>query len=243
MYQRGWRAKTNLGTVKISGHDAKLKYCWVAENPENSAGDDNPHLHVLLSWRVPFEIFDAWVTRIEKIWGQDFAHLEKIKEPMKAGAYMAKVAGYLTKAAGESNQGEIRGNSYSVSEGARAPEWECICRAELGIMGHLITDGQDYFSFMYGHVFEERRNLNTKLSNIKAEHTTISATKGAVSKESTKNRHKIGQKLQAVRAKLSVLPAIASKYQLIIKSTDRFTAFLQWEIHGNRNQERDMGPK
>ena len=243
MYQRGWRAKTDLGTVKISGHDEKLKYCWVAENPKNAASEDNPHLHVLLSWQVPFNIFEAWANRIEKIWGQGFAHLEKIKEPMKAGAYMAKAAGYLTKAAGECEQGEIRGNRYSVSEDARAPEWECICRAELGIMGHIITDVHDYFSFKYGHVFEERRNLNTKLSKIKAEHAAIKAVKGTVSKESIRTRCKVGQKLQTVRAKLSALPAIASKYQLTIKSTDRFNAFLQWAIHGNRNQEQDWLPE
>lgn len=38
-------------------------------------------------------------------------------------------------------------------------------------------------------------------------------------------------------------PVIASKYQLTIKSTDRFNAFLQWAIHGNRNQEQDWLPE
>lgn len=257
MYQRGWEAKTDLGKVRMpsSKYMARtnekmeikrvrepLKYCWVAENPKNEAGEDNPHLHVLMSWRVPFEVFQSWAAKIESLWGQGFAHLEKIKDPMQAGAYMAKAAGYLTKANGESDQGEIRGNRYGISAEARAPEWECITRAEMGSMGYLIKDIHDYFGAKYGQVFKERRQLNDRLDEVKAEHTATKAQGGKVTRSQAAEREKIGKRLSEVRKVANELPAVAGKYQLLIKGKDRFNAFMLWATKGARNAEFDWLP-
>jgi len=257
MYQRGWEAKTALGTVRMPPSQfmartnekmeikrvrEPLKYCWVAENPKNEAGEDNPHLHVLMSWRVPFEVFQSWAAKIESLWGQGFAHLEKIKDPMQAGAYMAKAAGYLTKAAGESDQGEIRGNRYGISAEARAPEWECITRAEMGSMGYLIKDIHDYFGAKYGQVFKERTELNKRLDDVKAEHTATKAQGAKVTKSQAAEREKIGKRLSEVRKVANELPAVAGKYQLLIKGKDRFNAFMLWATKAARNAEFDWLP-
>lgn len=235
-------ARTN-NKCEVKGVNESLKYCWVAENPKNDAGEDNPHLHVLMSWRVDYAVFQQWAKRIEGVWGQGFAHLEKIKDPMQAGAYMAKAAGYLTKANGESDQGEIRGNRYSISADSRAPDWERVSRAEMGSMGFLIADVHDYFSHKFGHVFKERKELNTRLDEIKTEQKQVKESGGKVSKISVSEREKIGRKLAEVRKVANDLPAVAGKYQLLIKGVDRFNAFMTWATKGARNQESDWLPE
>ena len=234
MYQRGWIANGPLGQVKVPGHDHKLKYCWVAENPKNNAGEDNPHLHVLMSWKVPFALFESWAERIEGIWGQGFAHLEKIKDPINAGAYMAKAAGYITKSSGQSDQGKIRGNRYGISTDARAPAWACIGKYELGIMGSLIADVHDFMSFKYGHIFHERKELNGALDSMKAQHKAAKASGVKIAPDSSKRRAQIGQKLQQIRAKINDLPIVASKYQLLIKGKENFEKIWEWATTGNR---------
>lgn len=210
-YQRGWTNK--ITGKRMKGHSEPLHYCWVVECPKNADGEDNPHVHILMKWKVPYSEFQGWAERIESLWGQGFAHLEKIREPENAGAYMAKAAGYLTKAKGDSDQGIVKGNRYGISQESRAPAWELIGRFEAGIMGSLIKDIYDYFTHLYGHVFQERRQLNQKLSQY---------PKGS------KIRISIGKRLAKVRAKLNSLPAIASEYQITLKGWGSFSDFCEW---------------
>ena len=86
--------------------------------PKNDDGEDNPHIHLLMDWRADRKHFAGWAKRIESIWGNGAFHLERIKDPTAAGAYMAKAAGYMTKAAGDDDQGEVRGNRYAISSAA-----------------------------------------------------------------------------------------------------------------------------
>ena len=130
MYSRGW--VNEMTGNKVEGKNDSLHYCWVVENPKNEDGEDNPHAHILMRWRVPYREFEGWAARLEQLWGQGFAHLEKIKEPEKAGAYMAKAAGYMTKAEGRTDQGTVRGNRYGISKPSRASEWLQVGRYELG---------------------------------------------------------------------------------------------------------------
>jgi len=242
MYQRGWIGNAPSGQVKVPGNDHKLKYCWVTENPKNKDGEDNPHLHVLMSWQVPYELFDSWAKRIEGIWGQGFAHLEKIKDPTNAGAYMAKAAGYITKANGQSDQGEIRGNRYGISADARAPEWACIGKYELGIMGSLIADAHDFMSFKYGHVLREKRQLNEALDTMKEQHKAIRDGGGKVTSTSTVQRAQIGKKLQQLRTQVNDLPIVAGKYQMLIKGKDNFEKVWAWATTGDRVGAEDWLP-
>lgn len=242
MYQRGWQAKTDFQTIKMPANEHKLKYCWVAENPKNSLGEDNPHLHVLIDWRVPYQVFDAWAKRIERIWGQGVAHLEKIKSPEMAGAYMAKAAGYLTKAQGATDQGEIRGNRYGISEDARAPLWALVGRYELGIMGHLIADVYDFFGFKYGPKFKARRKLNGALDGAKSKAADMKKEGVKQSPSDLKRRAKIGQKLQKVRAEINELPAVSSKYQIVVKSKAAFDEFWNWATNAEKGEKCEWLP-
>lgn len=229
MWSRGWveeftherkrKGRTYHETITHRGEahgDAPFDYCWVVENPKNEAGEDNPHAHILMRWRVPFRDFPAWAQRIERLWGQGFAHLEKIKEPEKAGAYMAKAAGYMTKAT-DSDQGEVRGNRYGISKAARAPDWEIVGVHDAGIMGSLIADVHDYFQWEYGGHIRRREFLKKKLEE--------------TPKEEAKERKKIGEALEKVRSVLNdekKIPLRPSKYQLVLCGTNAARAFFNW---------------
>jgi hypothetical protein len=219
VYRRGWVAKTDLGNVRVPGSPKPLMYCWVAEKPKNKEGEDNPHLHILMSWKVPKALFRPWAARIEKLWGQGFGRLEKIKKPEMAGAYMAKAAGYMTKGADNAGQGEIKGNRYGISKESRAPEWELFGRYDMGIMPSLIKDAYDFFGYKYGPLFSERKELNCQLDEIK---------KGPKSKLRSKERARIGRALEATRATLGKLPAIACKHQITLKTKEGFDEFIGW---------------
>ncbi len=199
----------------------KLQYCWVVENPKNEKGQDNPHIHILMRWRVPFRDFQAWAKRLEKMWGQGFAHLEKIKEPECAGAYMAKAAGYMTKGAededGVSTQGIVRGNRYGISAEARAPDWDLVGIYENGLMGTLIRDVYDHFLFSHGNKVQQRNRLKELLEE--------------TPKEETRKRQNIGRALEKMRNDLNKNPDIPhrpSKYQLVITGVHKVAEFFTW---------------
>lgn len=230
-YQRGWvhtfENKNNVECKKgasqqgveyrCEGHEDKLDYVWVVENPKNEDGEDNPHAHIMLRWRVPFSHFGAWAERIESIWGQGFAKLEKIKEPEKAGSYIAKAAGYMTKGSA-SDQGEVRGNRYGMSKTARAPEWEVYGIYENGIMGSLVSDVYDHFMCEHGTKIQKRNFLKEKLDALPK------------SESNKKERAKIGAALETIRGQLNnnEVPHRPSKYQLVIKGQVHFKDFILW---------------
>lgn len=85
---------------KVAGEGGAWLACWVAENPINEQGQRNPHVHLLMRWGVPYCLFQAWARRLEQIWGQGFAHLERLRAGEAAGYYLLKAIGYLTKGAG-----------------------------------------------------------------------------------------------------------------------------------------------
>ncbi len=211
MYQRGW---VTLEGEKIAGHSEGLSYCWVVEIPKNEQGENNPHIHLLMGWSVPFRLFKSWSERIESIWGNGTFHLEKIKDCACAGAYMAKAAGYLTKAQGDETQGRVRGNRYGISEPARAPEWVTYGKSQLHTMGQIIADVYDHLTIKYGADYRERKTLKNKLD--------------ATPKDNKALRQKIGEKLQAVREKLKALPIRCNKYQVILKGQTVAGTFISW---------------
>ena len=190
-----------------------LPYCWVVENPKNEDGEDNPHCHMMIQWRVDYRHFKPWARRLESVWNNGYFHIEKIKEPEKAGAYMAKAAGYMTKGKGAKSQGEVRGNRYGISKESRAPDWMTIEEGELGIMGSLINDVYDYMTLRHGTKFQNRRKLNDKLQEL---------PKG------DKRRKAVGTILEKVRAEINELPAISSKYQIVLKGKQAYHQFIGW---------------
>lgn len=201
-YARGWQ-----------GYQGTLLYVWVAEVPENERGEENPHVHMLLNWRVDYRDFDDWADYVESLWGCGFAHLEKIKDTTAAAAYMMKAAGYLCKAQGKDDQGKVRGNRYNMSAAARAPEWETISETQLHIMGRLIADVNAHLTEKYGDQYQMRKSLNKAIDQ---------------HKKGSRIRVAIGRQLQKVRQRLDKLPIVASKYQIILKGRDAYETFMGW---------------
>ena len=218
MYQRGWTTKTG---EKVPGHPEGLPYCWVVEVPKNSEGEDNPHIHMLLGWRVEYKHFVEWAERIEKLWGNGYFHLEKIKDSTCAGAYMAKAAGYLSKAQDNDSQGTVTGNRYGISAVARAPGWAVYAKAQLHIVSQLIVDVYDHLTQKFGEQFRERKKLNNQLSRIPKDKKGV--------------RQKIGKKLAQVRQQLNQLPIRCNKYQAVIKGRGNAYRFLNWCVNEEDN--------
>ncbi len=214
MYQRGWTTKSG---ERIDGHTDGLPYCWVVEVPKNDEGEDNPHIHMLLGWRVDFRIFKEWAARIEKLWGNGYFHLEKIKDSLCAGAYMAKAAGYLSKAQDSDTQGEVKGNRYGISSVARAPGWVTYAKAQLHIVSQLIVDVYDHLTQKYGEQFRERKRLNKALSTIPKDKKGL--------------RQRLGKKLAKVRDTLNKLPIRCNQYQVVIKNTGDAYRFFNWCVN------------
>lgn len=139
MYQRGWMTEAGDDVATSEG---KLLYLWVAENPINDAGERNPHVHLMTNWGVPKSLFHEWVGRVERLWGQGWAHHEMLRARTgdSAAIYMAKAAKYISKGSveGGSDQGPIRGNRYGMSQAARAPGWEQMDVCAPHIFPHLL---------------------------------------------------------------------------------------------------------
>jgi len=211
MYQRGWTKETG---ERVSGHTGGLPYLWVVEVPENDLGEPNPHIHMLLGWRVDYSDFKEWSARIEGIWGNGYFHLEKIKDSACAGAYMAKAAGYLCKAQDKDDQGTVKGNRYGISKTARAPGWLTVGYGQLHAMGQLIYDVYDHLTVKYGEKFRERKALNNKLAKIPKAKKSL--------------RKKIGARLIKVRSELNALPIRANKYQVVITGKGAAFSFFNW---------------
>tara|TARA_R110002072_G_scaffold269953_1_gene429748 strand:- start:3686 stop:5128 length:1443 start_codon:yes stop_codon:yes gene_type:complete len=214
---RGWDAE-NARTKLVERQESRsepLLYLWVVEVPENEQGEPNPHVHMLLNWRVGSEHFRAWASRMESLWGQGFAHLEKIKDSGAAGSYMMKAAGYLCKAQGKADQGSVRGNRYGMSAEARAPAWVTIDEKQLHIMGALIADLHQHINEKYGDLYRQRKQLKNSLDRIPRGQTAL--------------RRKIGRRLELVRKYLSDnVPVVAGKYQVLIKGKEAFYEFINW---------------
>ncbi len=194
-----------------------LDYLWVAENPDRvdqETGEylgENPHIHLMMRWRVPYRHFQAWAERLEKLWGHGFAHLEKIKDPQKAGAYVAKAAGYLTKGQGKADQGEIRGNRYGISKRARAPGWIECERHQVGMIGWLLAEAHEIWNNRHGEKIQRREKLKRELEAV----------------NDGPRRQKIGQLLEGVRQEIEPLPRV-SKYAALFKSEEQKTQFFDW---------------
>lgn len=227
MYSRGWVNKNN--GEKVEGIDGGLAYCWVVEIPKNEHGEDNPHVHMLLGWRVPYRHFEGWAARIEEIWGNGTFHLEKIKDSTCAGAYMAKAAGYLSKAQGQDTQGIVKGNRYGISACARAPEWEKYAVQQLHIVSQLIVDVYDHLTVKHGEKFAERKRLNNALANIPKDKKSV--------------RQRIGKKLAQVRESLNELPIRCNKYQVILKGKAAALRFFSWATNDEHDHGNDWLPE
>jgi hypothetical protein len=139
MHKRGFTYVTETGAQSVEGIDADFHYIWVAECPANEEGEPNPHVHMLLNWQVDKAHFNAWASRIEGIWKNGFAHLERIKFGEAAAGYLIKAVGYAAKG-GNADQGLIKGNRYNIARCSRAPSWEVLASFDADNMAGIIKE-------------------------------------------------------------------------------------------------------
>ncbi|GHA34259.1 hypothetical protein ACFFLZ_06365 [Photobacterium aphoticum] len=193
MYQRGWLGTDeNQEPFWMDGHAEPFHYIWVAECPANEHGEPNPHVHLIMNWKVEKEYFAAWSARIENIWGHGFAHLERIRQPKAAGSYIIKAVGYAAK--GENaDQGLIKGNRYNIARCSRAPGWDCIASFEAHNMAAIIKE--------CGYKLEQwKKPLERSLWRLDKQHTQTIKAK-AIAKQSKQPKADI-QKLSARLARI-----------------------------------------
>jgi len=222
LYRRGFLDDSG---ERVEAHEGELlPYCWVVEIPKNKEGGDNPHVHLLMGWKVEYKHFQEWASRIESIWGNGTFKLEKIRDSNCAGAYMAKAAGYMSKAQDQDDQGKVIGNRYGISSVARAPAWVKISEGQLHNMGQLIVDIYDHLSVEYKPKFDARKKLNWQLEN--------------TPKSAKKTRLQIGAKLAKVREEIKAIPIRCNKYQLVVKGKAKMLRLMSWF-----KNEEDFGEK
>ncbi|SEG21687.1 hypothetical protein [Vibrio hangzhouensis] len=125
--------------ASVLADPSDFHYLWVAECPANDDGEPNPHVHLLMDWDMAPELFIPWAERIEKLWGNGFAKLERIRQPKAAGTYIIKAVGYAAKGS-NADQGIIRGNRYNMAACSRAPSWETLASFEAGNMAGIISE-------------------------------------------------------------------------------------------------------
>ncbi|WP_394131668.1 hypothetical protein [Shewanella maritima] len=221
----------------------KLDYLWVAEAPAkfevvghkngfNSIdARPNPHCHVLLRWQVEPHLFRAWASRIESLWGQGFAKLERIKNANAASGYMLKALGYLLK--GEqgqvSDQGTIKGNRYNISKTARALPWEHIASFHAEHMASLIGEVKTKLARKNEPVVYRIKDNYKKLKNvIKGKAFAIQAKKPV---------HRINERIKQIesyikrdKAQLRKSPIMAFDYHISFKGEYPFKKFFKWAV-------------
>lgn len=193
-----------------------LRYAWVVEVPKNSMGEDNPHIHLMMDWQVPYRFFEAWAERLESLWGGGYFHLEKIKDTKCAGAYMAKAAGYMGKGV-DGDQGTVTGNRYGISANARAPAWVVVSEDQMHCMGQLINDVYEYYQEKNKDDLLQRKKLNKALEKMPKKN-----------KKNKTAREKIARKLQGVRRRLNAIPIAPSRYQVVLKNKEAALEFFSW---------------
>ncbi len=240
MYQRGWCAdhcviesRNGFDCVAnseqvVQGKDDKLDYIWVAEAPKNAEGEVNPHCHVLMRWEVEPHLFRAWAKRIEALWGQGFAKLERIRSAQAASGYLLKALGYLTKGSQNKDQGEIKGNRYNISKTARAPGWECLGSFHAEHMAAIIGEVKEKLQRRAAPIKGELAAVNTEIDK--------AIRDKAVLKRIDQDRAaKVAERLKALEARAKELAAQikgtavrAADYQITFKGPELLAKFLDW---------------
>jgi len=192
------------GAVECIGHNERL-YPW---GKVSAVGKQNYHAHVLMRWNVEPVFFHEWASRIEKIWGQGFVTIERIKNANAAAAYLLKALGYMVKG-GEGSQGEIRGNRYNISKHARAEGWENCATHEA--------------QHMYGLIQEYMQGLEEKARRRAAKQCELKATIGFIEKQKNINKKTFSEK------RLHLIEKLEKKLETISEKVTEISN----EIHGN----------
>lgn len=203
----------NTAAEKVPGNDDGLAYLWIAENPLNEEGERNPHAHVLMRWEVSYELFPCWAKRLERLWGQGFAHLEKLKNRKAAEFYIMKAVGYLTKGKTQ-DQGPIRGNRYGIAKCARAPAWQGVAVWQWGVMGWLIQHARELW--------------REKVAPLVTARNSAAAALKELPKDKKKERNRVAGALQQTREKIKSMGVWIGRHSATFTGLERVDKFLAW---------------
>jgi len=223
-----------------------LDYCWVAEMPANEDGIPNPHVHLLMRWRVPETHFHAWAARLERLWGNGFAKLEKIKHAKAGAGYLVKAVGYAAKGR-DGNQGMIRGNRYGISAVARAKGWENIANFQADNMAAIIAECEEKLARSNAHHNETEKRAQIKLKEAKRQHQIAKNSKKLTEEKRAKRIEHLKEQMnifdddiaQAREAKRKRGVIATGHYQITFtgeNSTLNFDRFLGWAFNNRQWQ-------
>jgi len=221
-------------TEIIPPKDDALDYLWVAEMPENKDGEPNPHCHVLLRWNVEPHLFHDWAKRVENLWGQGFAKLERIRSADAASGYLLKAVGYVVKG-NSKEQGLFKGNRYGISKAARAPADECIAEFDAQNMCAIINEIREKLERRNKPVKSLINSMKSKLITYKKAYNIQKAKKGRTQAERNqtlgsmqKRIEKFEQTIKDSYKKLTECGAYASEYQITFNSAELVAKFIGW---------------
>ena len=226
----------------ISPDGDKLDYLWVAEAPTKPKivsrrngfecyGEvkPNPHCHVLMRWNVEPYLFHDWAAKIEGLWGQGFAKLERIKNPQAASGYMLKALGYLLKGESESDQGEVKGNRYNISKTARALPWENIANFHAEHMASMIGEIKAKMHNKAKPVLNKIKIANESLNTAIRDKSYFKNTKQSLGKVNSRIKA-IEKSISDFKAELRKSPVRANDYMITFKGGQSLKTFLNWAV-------------
>lgn len=218
-----------------------LDYCWVAEMPANEDGLPNPHVHLLMRWKVPETHFYAWAGRLERLWGNGFAKLERIRYAKAGAGYLVKAVGYTTKGK-NGNQGMIRGNRYGIGASARAVDWENVASFQADNMAAIIAECEEKLARKNAHYEELERRARIKLKETKRIHQITRNNKKLSEEQRFSRIEKYKSKMLALDAEIEQVREerrdrgvrAVGHYQITFSgsnSTENFDNFLGWAFN------------
>ncbi|ABV36801.1 conserved hypothetical protein [Shewanella sediminis HAW-EB3] len=233
----------SIGASEVIPPNAdKLDYLWVAEAPTKpkvisrrngfecyGEVSPNPHCHVLMRWNVEPYLFHDWAARIEGIWGQGFAKLERIKNPQAASGYMLKALGYLLKGDSSSDQGEVKGNRYNISKTARALPWENIANFHAEHMASMIGEIKAKMHNKAKPVLHKIRLANESLDKAIRDKSFCKNTKQSLTKVNGRIKA-IEKSISDFKAELRKSPVRANDYMITFKGDLSLKTFLNWAV-------------
>jgi len=190
----------------------KLDYLWVAECPvttkviHSDKGPikhvkQNPHCHVLMRWNVEPYLFYDWAKRLEGLWGNGIAKLERIKNANAASGYLLKAIGYVLKGSAN-DQGEIRGNRYNISKPARAPGYECMAEFDAQNMMAIIKEMKEKVRLKDAPVRAKIIHAQSELAESQRVYNINKAIKGRTRALRTITLEKIRKKMDKFRVQI-----------------------------------------
>ncbi|WP_281222102.1 rolling circle replication-associated protein [Photobacterium sanguinicancri] len=233
-----WKINRNDELKKTA---VPLDYCWVAEMPANEDGEPNPHVHLIMRWKVPKTHFHAWAGRLERLWGNGFAKLEKIKHAKAGAGYLVKAVGYAAKGR-DGNQGLIRGNRYGISAIARAKGWKNVANFLSDNMAAIIAECEEKLARKKAHYIETEKRASYKLKEAKRLHQitkhskklTPEAKKAKIDKF-TARMLELDEEIDQARVSKRCSGVIATgHYQITFsgdKANENFDRFMGWAFN------------